>query len=271
MALKMFTLLVILKLLFGKLLIVDTLTLPLNQLNKHSMVKLISARRLPAPSHVTVILSTACICKLLFLVSSLPLHLLSSDGSIILLRKAKKYTHPRSRGSMNISVKTLQLILELDLARIDESRLYPDEDFIVQAISQQSGKSIEDVHDGIRDALEDYQQHAMISLEHLGNCSHKGGIPRVAVTRYCLIDWAARKDIGGIVLDPSISLMNYRFCGEKYRSIIAWLFGDRKDFEVGLGGNEAYIEIVERCQPGYRKIVEDMFANRDGIEVMEAA
>lgn len=163
------------------------------------------------------------------------------------------------------------LILELDLARIDESRLYPDEDFIVQAISQQSGLSVEDVHDGIRDALEDYQQYAMTSLEHLGNCSHRGDIPKVAVTRYCLIDWAARKDIGGIVLDPSISLMNYRFCGEKYRSIIAWLFGDRKDFEVGLGGNEAYIEIVERCQPGYRKIVEDMFANRDGIEVMEAA
>lgn len=163
------------------------------------------------------------------------------------------------------------LILELDSGKIDEGNLYPDEDFIAQAIAQQKGCGIEDVHDEVRDNLELYRHHAMLSLEHLGNCSHKGRIPSQAVSRYCLVDCSKRTDLGIMSMDPSISLMNYRFCGEKYRSVISWLFGDRKDFLLGVGGNEVYIELVERCQPGYRKIVEDLFGNREGIEVVEVA
>lgn len=167
--------------------------------------------------------------------------------------------------------KQKALILELDCGKINEENLYPDEDFIAQAIAQQKGCGIEDVHDEVRENLESYQHHAMLSLEHLGNCSHKGKIPNLAVSRYCLVDCSKRTDLSIMSLDPSISLMNYRFCGEKYRSVISWLFGDRKDFMLGVGGNEVYIELGEKCQPGYRKIVEDLFNNREGIEVVEVA
>lgn len=34
-------------------------------------------------------------------------------------------------------------------------------------------------------------------------------------------------------------------------------------------GNDFYIDIVEKCQPGYRKMVEEMFSNREGIEVVD--
>lgn len=162
------------------------------------------------------------------------------------------------------------LILEVDVSSLEEN-LYPDEDFIAQAVAHQTGRTIQEVHEGIRDSLESYKHLAMASLERLGNCSHKGGIPARSISRYCLVDCNARADLGSIIMDPSISLMNYRFCGEKYRSVISWLFGDRKDFSIGVGGNEVYIELVERCQPGYRKVVEDMFSNRSGIEVKEAA
>lgn len=163
------------------------------------------------------------------------------------------------------------LVVEIDLAKIDMSKLYPDEDFIAQAIAQKTGQGIEDVHDEIRDSLEDYQHHVKESLDHLGNCSHKGKIPSAAISRYCLIDCKKRSDLSMMSLDPCISLMNYRFCGDKYRSIISWLFGDREDFELGLGCNEFYIEMMEKCQPGYKKIVQDLFANREGIEVVEAS
>jgi len=167
--------------------------------------------------------------------------------------------------------KQKALILELDSGRIDEENLYPDEDFIAQAIAHQKGCSIKDVHDEVRSSLELYQHHAMLSLERLGNCSHKGKIPNLALTRYCLVDCANRADLSIMSMDPSISLANYKFCGEKYRSVISWLFGDRKDFVLGIGPNEVYIELGEKCQPGYRKIVEDLFGNREGIEVVEVA
>jgi hypothetical protein len=165
--------------------------------------------------------------------------------------------------------KEKALVLELDLDKIDEDRLYPDEDFIAQAVAMQSGRDLEDVHEEIKESLEEYQQHMMLSLEGLGNCSHKGVISGRAVSRYCLIDCVKRSDLSIMSLDPSISLMNYRFCGEKYRSVISWLFGDRKDFLLGVGSNEIYMEMGEKCRPGYRKVMEDIFSNRDGIEVVE--
>ena len=66
----MFTLLVILKLLSGKLLIVDTLTLPSNQSNKLSTVKPISDVVSNVLSPETEILLTALTYKLLFLRST---------------------------------------------------------------------------------------------------------------------------------------------------------------------------------------------------------
>lgn len=163
------------------------------------------------------------------------------------------------------------LVLELDLEKIDETRLYPDEDFVAQVIAMQSGRDLEDVHDEIKTMLEGYQHCTMMSLDGLGNCSHKGVISGKSVSRYCLIDCVKRPDLSIMSMDPSISLMNYKFCGSKYRSVISWLFGDREDFELGLGGNEFYIDMMEKCQPGYRKMAEDLFANRDGIEVVRVA
>jgi len=63
----MFTLLVILKLLFGKLLTVDILTLPLNQLNKHLMVKPILDAESNVLSPEMETLLTELTYKLLFL------------------------------------------------------------------------------------------------------------------------------------------------------------------------------------------------------------
>ena len=62
----MFTLQVILKLLFGKLLIVDILTLLLNLLNKLSMDKLTSVAVYNVSSPETEIWHTVLIYKLLF-------------------------------------------------------------------------------------------------------------------------------------------------------------------------------------------------------------
>lgn len=163
--------------------------------------------------------------------------------------------------------KEKALILELDPLFLDQKSLYPDEDFIAQAIATQQNLSIEDVHCSIRETLEEYQHHAVDSLNGLGNICHKGIVPLCAISRYCIIDTKERPDLGMAAIDPSISIMNYRFCGSRYRSIVSWIFGDRPDFEVGFGDNKQYIEMVEMSMPGYREKVESFFNNRKGIEI----
>jgi hypothetical protein len=160
------------------------------------------------------------------------------------------------------------LIVEVDAGRLCESSILPDEDFIAQCMAQQLKVSISSIHRGIRDALEGYQHHALDSLTHLGNVSHKGAVQPSAITRYVTIDLKSQRDLAWACMDPSISLVNYKICGGKYRSIISWLFGDREDFEVGAGlPNNEYIEMMERLRPGYEEQVRCLFKNREGIEV----
>jgi len=160
------------------------------------------------------------------------------------------------------------LILEINFSKLEFLSLYPDEDFIAQAISMQQGRDLEEVHEEVREELEGYQHCLADSLNGLGNCSHMGIVPPSAISRYVLLDCDQRKDLGMTCLDPCISLMNYRFCGNRYRSIISWLFGDREDFEIGIGDNKSYIELLERSQPGYGKRIQGVFEDRSGIEVV---
>lgn len=160
----------------------------------------------------------------------------------------------------------LLLLCEIETDRLDQSLLHPDEDFIAQAISHQRGCSIEDCHDEVRRELEGYQHHWQDSVEGLGNAAYKGTIPPSAITRFCTVDLSAQSNLLQ-ACDPSISLMNYRFCGEQYRSVTAWLFGDREDFSLGLAWNESLIAMTEQHRPGYGDEVRAMFANRTGITV----
>lgn len=160
------------------------------------------------------------------------------------------------------------LILEVDVSKLEDSKLYPDEDFIAQVLAVQEDRPLDEVHEEVRKDLEGYQHCLSDSLGGLGNCSYKGVIFPSAISRYVLLDCVQRKDLGMTCLDPCISLMNYKFCGSRYRSIISWLFGDREDFEIGIGDNQSFIELLERTQPGYGDSIRGVFNDRAGIEVV---
>ena len=161
------------------------------------------------------------------------------------------------------------LIIEVDPSVLDREDFFPDEDFIAQAIAKQEKKSIDDVHAEVRDTLELYRHHAWDSLANLGNICHQGAVAASAITRYATIDLDKQRDLAWACMDPSISLINYKICGGKYRSIISWIFGDRPDFEVGSGlPNEQYIAMIEKLQPGYADGLAKLFKNRDGINVV---
>lgn len=161
------------------------------------------------------------------------------------------------------------LLVEVDAASLPGTSLFPDEDFIAQAVAHANGVSIESVHKKIRKTITRYGDLAKDSLRCLGNVSHFGAIPASAITRYVTIDLAKQRDLAWACMDPSISLVNYKICGNKYRTIIEWIFGDRQDFEVGNGlPNDQYIAMIEKLQPGYRESIERLFVNRDGINVI---
>lgn len=153
------------------------------------------------------------------------------------------------------------VILELATDRLDAESLYPDEDFIAQGLAYQAKKPLSSIHNYVRANLEGFKHHAADSVEGLGNVAHCGPIPASAITRYCVIDPKLQSDLVWIALDPCISPLNYKFCGEKYRSIIAWLFGDREDFDVGVTGH-----IMDQL-PEYSAHLRQLWGSREGIEV----
>lgn len=169
-----------------------------------------------------------------------------------------------------VAAKKGERALIVEVCLEDDSRLYPDEDFIAQALAAKANRPIDDYHDEVTKTIAYYRDYVQASLDGLGNASHRGVIPLSAISRYVLIDTAAQRDTIMLALDPTISLLNYQFCGAKYRSINSWFFGDRDDFDLGFAGqdNESYVAMFAASQPGYRDYVERLFANREGIEVV---
>ena len=158
------------------------------------------------------------------------------------------------------------VIVEIDTTLLDPSSLYPDEDFIAQALAHQMQLPLEYLHKRVRRTLRNYRHHTADSLQALGNAAHKGDIPVKAITRYAEIDGKLQSSLFWIALDPCISLLNYRFMGQKYRSIIAWIMGDREDFDADGFGNQS---LVTQVNPDYVNHLRSMWANRDGIAVTQ--
>ncbi|MCK9459512.1 MAG: hypothetical protein M0R80_07730 [Proteobacteria bacterium] len=169
----------------------------------------------------------------------------------------------------------LSLILEIDSDLLDQGLLYPDEDFVAQVYLHQGppGMELSVVHKHVRRRLKQWRHLWVQSIEGMGNCCYRGTIPASAITRYCLFDAAARPAIAMMAMDPSISIMNYKFCKGKYLSLMAWLFGDQEIIET-----ESFPTIrgVIDANPEISKIMRDReeywkqeSANREGVEVYE--
>lgn len=120
-------------------------------------------------------------------------------------------------------------VIEIDTDRIDLKRLHADEDGIEQ---------INRGHDNIGGTMHQrtiyYRKHALEhpyaeSLFTLGTCAYDGVIPAEAITRVATWDPRAQAEFSWIVMDPTISVINYAIMAWKYRALNSWLFGDLPD------------------------------------------
>lgn len=156
------------------------------------------------------------------------------------------------------------VILEVNLDDLDASKLFPDEDGIAQAISQQEKRPLNIVHQEVKNNLEAYQHYAMQSIDLIGNICYQGTIEPSKIKRLTTIEFKKRPDLAMICCDPSISVMNYRLIGNKYRTFTEWLMSYRPDFDVMGFGDQHQAAMYELC-PEMWVNNQKMFANREGL------
>jgi len=147
--------------------------------------------------------------------------------------------------------------LEINLEKLDESRIFPDEDFVYHALTKQV-KNVS--HAAVRDSLESYRHHWQDSLNYLGNVAYRGTIPVSAITRCCIINCNYQNIFTSWAAGPSISPINFKIMGSYYRDLISWAFGDRPDLPID---NATKILV-----PNWEKQCEELSANRKGIEII---
>lgn len=178
--------------------------------------------------------------------------------------------------AMNSKGKERYAMLEIESDELDQSKLYPDEDFIAQALAQSQKGKLFEIHQQVKDNLEIYQDCWQQSIYGLGNCCYKGTIPFSAVQRICYMQPGSRMYIEIMGIDPSISILNYSILGEKYRNLIAWLFGDRKSLPEPFASfpteqivksphpmNENWIQMIQQ----EKAMRETESSDRSGIEI----
>lgn len=144
------------------------------------------------------------------------------------------------------------IVLEIDSSKLDSERFYPDEDFIIQGTNEPHRKF------DIRANLERWRRNWDLSLQRLGNVCYKGKVPPSAFVRYCAFDIALRPNIATLCMDPTITIQNYKYCGELYQGLVSWMFGDRPDIP-----NKMEIEVPEA-----REYWGQECSDRTGIEVV---
>lgn len=112
---------------------------------------------------------------------------------------------------------------------VDIEDLYPDEDFIVQALIQngQVPEGIRPIDLALSICIEDYKNLAQESIKFLGTAAAKfEDVKILGMKKFPLKDFA-------FVCDPSVTLTGYRFCAPYYMAMTEeiWETGDWRNMQ----------------------------------------
>lgn len=159
------------------------------------------------------------------------------------------------------------VVIEIDMGHLPYQNLFPDEDFIFQAIPKEEKPELA----LIRQHIEDYKKYFQKSMDGLGSFCYRGVIPRKYMIRAVSVDFKKRSRLWMEVMDPTISIMNYQLVGHNYRDMVSWFFGDREE----LPGVDRSLQWVEHAPEETKKGMENAVEfwkkeskNRDGIAII---
>jgi|ERR1051326_1712252 hypothetical protein len=154
-------------------------------------------------------------------------------------------------------------IAEIDLAALDTDKLYPDEDFIAQALKQQGdyrGIDLNDLTTAVKNSLEKWKPLWEDSLLGLGCCAYKGTIPPEAITRIARYDPRSNPFVTLACLDPSITILNHLFCQKKYQALTRWLMGEKIALEDLFSVGE--VSLLEKLRGYPREAILEKLSNQ---------
>ncbi len=142
-------------------------------------------------------------------------------------------------------------VLEIDTSMLDPERFVPDEDFLEQAsrgmhVPHTPGW-LSKTNDMKRRTMW-FREHAHwfaaeISLRGLGTVGYRGRIPFAAVKRVAVFEHDLLME-ASMVFDPTITVLNYKILGERYRA------ATKSIFDSGAGE----LSLAESMQIGARTV-----------------
>lgn len=161
------------------------------------------------------------------------------------------------------------LIIELDLDKLNEWDLFPDEDIIGQSLARNEGWPLERAQRFAIKHFMRWQDRWRDGMKVMGTVAHWGAIHHSMFTRYALLDVKANPRLA-LITDPTgVSPIHYTAMGDDYRCVQRWVFegGElpmakrfRDMIAAGFNDdhNKRFLEQVLRAS-----------ADRTGIEVVE--
>jgi len=130
-------------------------------------------------------------------------------------------------------------VLEIEYGGLGLSNLVCDEDALEQGFR---GKDDLPEHWSMKKRTLWYRDRAdqfssQVSLTAIGTCGYRGTIPVGAIRRIAVLDPQKQAKALFTASDASISIMNYQFCGGKYRSLLNWVFNEDSRDPDGVPGD----------------------------------
>jgi len=125
--------------------------------------------------------------------------------------------------------KAVCAVIEIETDRLPAPNLLlPDEDCL-----EQTGRGVDEVPGDMTERTLHYRRDMLrrfqgsdawkLSLEYLGTCAYHGIVPPGAITR--VVTWPHKPNVRLLLVwDLSVSLINQRVCGNRYRVLTRKLF-----------------------------------------------
>jgi hypothetical protein len=181
------------------------------------------------------------------------------------------------------AAKTSKLgIIEIETDLLDQDLFRPDEDFLEQAT--RSGKTTNPKLDRLKtksmsartkwfsNHLDEFAGAWEDSVKHLGTCCYLGTIPPAAITRASVFDYKKNPLVAKELLEPTITIANFRFCAERYQALTRWLMGEDIDPDslliVPKSALQNMPEEFREAIGGWGEQTEKRLKDRSGLKVV---
>ncbi len=161
-------------------------------------------------------------------------------------------------------------LIEIDDSELDQSKIYPDEDFIAQLFwdAKALGEVIPadlaqiDSVASLTAKIDPTLFQAMTSTcrLHFGNVSYKESIPPAAIRRHVVVPYKGNSVLYALCRDPALSVINALLVGERYRSLCNFVISGKK--HPLAASLQEYLEIPSILVP---TATEGLYERVDGL------